>query len=214
MPDVTFIRHGQSESNAGLPTEYPGSAPLTELGRRQARAAAGLFVEPPGLAIVSAFLRTRQTAAPLLERHPACPVETWPVQEFTYLRPAKYAGTTAKDRSADVAAYWQRLDPAYRDGEGAETFLEFLGRVDACLTRLADRPGPVVLFGHGQFLRGVLLRLLMPFLGDPTDVMLRFRAFRLGLVIPNAALFRLRLGAGSPALGGLETAHLQGLLSR
>ncbi len=214
MAQATLIRHGQSESNAGLPTRYPGSAPLTELGRRQARAAAAQFPEPPGLVVVSPFLRTRQTAEPLLERHPACLVETWPVQEFTYLDPVKYAGTTAKERSVDVAAYWKRLEPEYRDAEGAETFLEFLGRVDACLERLAGRTASVVLFGHGQFLRGVLLRLLMPFLTDPTDLMLRFRAFRLGVVIPNASMIRLRLDHGPPCLGGVETIHLADALSR
>lgn len=214
MPDATFIRHGQSEANAGLPTLYPGSAPLTELGRRQAQAAAQLFASAPDVVVVSPYPRTVQTAEPLLERHPACPVETWPVQEFTYLDPAKYVGTTAQERSADVAAYWKRLDPAYRDAEGAETFLDFLARVDACLDDLAARSGRVVLFGHGQFMRGVLLRLLMGFLDDPAEVMLRFRAFRIGVVIPNAALIRVRLDGGPPRLGGLETAHLPVPFSR
>lgn len=37
MIRVFLIRHGESESNAGLPSADPGSAPLTKDGHRQAR---------------------------------------------------------------------------------------------------------------------------------------------------------------------------------
>jgi hypothetical protein len=33
--------------------------------------------------------RTRQTAAPTIARFPDAPVKTWPIEEFTYLQPAR-----------------------------------------------------------------------------------------------------------------------------
>jgi broad specificity phosphatase PhoE len=67
---VTFLRHGQSEHNAGL-TDFLDSG-LTDLGRQQAQAVAKRFrmegITPDGtIAFVSPLQRTLQTLAPTVE---------------------------------------------------------------------------------------------------------------------------------------------------
>jgi probable phosphoglycerate mutase len=84
---VWLIRHGQSESNAGLPSADWRRIPLTELGYRQAEHVAGVFADPPRFIVTSPYLRARQTAQPTIERYPGAPGEEWAVQEFSYLRP-------------------------------------------------------------------------------------------------------------------------------
>ena len=120
-PALTWlIRHGQSASNAGLPTTGYGEVPLTALGHRQAREVADRVQRQPDLLIVSAFLRACATAEPILARWPLTRCETWPIQELTYLSPARCRGTTAETRRPWVEEYWRRCDPDYQDGPDAE----------------------------------------------------------------------------------------------
>jgi broad specificity phosphatase PhoE len=211
MHTVWLIRHGQSTSNAHLPTESPGSSPLTELGRSQAELLVALFPRPPELVVVSPYLRTGQTAAPLLSAYPGLPVEQWPVQEYTYLSPDKYRGTTMPDRRPMVAAYWERLDPRHSDPGGAESFAGFIGRVRGFLDRAAARPGFTAVFTHGQFMRGAMWWALTRPAGAGEEEMAQFRAFRACFRLPNAAVVRLdRLASGGFAVEPIETAHLPG----
>ena len=63
-PAVTWlIRHGESASNAGLPTTGNGEVPLTALGQRQARDVADRVQRQPDLLVVSSFLRARHRPA-------------------------------------------------------------------------------------------------------------------------------------------------------
>lgn len=207
MPLVRLIRHGQSASNAGETTSYPDTIPLTGLGHAQAALVASRFNKPPHLVVFSAFDRAVQTAQPLCERFPDTAVAVWPVQEFTYLAPRRYKGTTRLDRSEAVSAYWQRLDPRFCDGDGAESFVNFWDRVEAFLDRLATVSGQVAVFSHGQFLRGVMLRVVSGRLG-PQEAMTRFRAFRTAISYPNAAIAVLALSPRCALLGQVSTSHL------
>jgi broad specificity phosphatase PhoE len=177
MAEVWMVRHGQGISNAGLPTGLPADSGLTETGRLQAGAVAVSLPGPPDLIVVSAYVRAVDTARPTMERFPDSPVETAPVHEFTYLSPGRYAGTTREDRHPMIRDYWERCDPAYRDGEGAETFAELAARVEAFFARFVesgDTGGLTVVFTHGQFLRAVLLRFFGGF-GADAAAMARFR---------------------------------------
>lgn len=207
MPVIRFIRHGQSASNAGEVTAYPDTIPLTPLGHAQAALVASCFLRSPRLVVFSSFDRAVQTAEPLCERFPDVPVAVWPVQEFTYLAPRHYIGTTRLDRGEAVADYWHRLDPCARDGEGAESFVAFWDRVEAFLERCRAMTGPVAVFSHGQFMRGVMLRLLSGPLGAQ-EAMIRFRAFRRAMEIPNAAMVVLGLAAHTTMVGPVTTGHL------
>lgn len=207
MPIIRCVRHGQSASNAGLVTEHPDTIPLTELGHRQAECVAAVFISPPRLVVFSAFDRAAQTASPLCQRYIDVPVAVWPIQEFTYLAPFRYAGTRREDRVPAVVDYWRRLDPDFRDGRGAETFREFWARVEAFLYRCRALSGLVAVVSHGQFLRGVMLRLLCGPMAED-EAMARFKSFRLAIPLPNAAMVTLHLASRGDRLGAVETGHI------
>lgn len=154
---ATFIRHGQSTGNAGIPSPDLPSIALTELGRAQAYGVAAGWTETPALIVTSPYLRTRQTAAPTVERFPDVPVEVWPIEEFIYLQPARWNGTRSTQRMPHLVRYWAEADPDYCDGEGAESFGALLRRAEAALARLATMPESalVYVFSHGQFIQAV-----------------------------------------------------------
>ena len=158
-PAVTWlVRHGQSTSNAGLPAIGHGEVPLTALGEEQAREVARRVERQPDLLIVSPFLRAQATAEPIRARWPSVPNEIWPIQELTYLSPARCHGTTADTRRPWVEDYWRRCDPDYRDGPDAESFRSFVGRLGDFHRRLlAVDGGFVIAIGHGQFFRAYQL---------------------------------------------------------
>lgn len=159
---VFCCRHGQSVANAGAATLDPLSIELTELGRQQAEDLARQWAEAPSLIVVSPAERARATALPTMRRFPAVRDEAWPIQEFTYLAPARCAGTTAEQRRAWVEDYWGAADADRCDGEGAESFNDFIARVDNTVARLAQFAGgsdrTVLLFGHGQFINAMRWR--------------------------------------------------------
>ena len=66
MIEAYFIRHGESQSNAGMLTEHPGSAPITERGHAQAQILSQMLDCAPGLIVTSSYIRTKQTAAPTI----------------------------------------------------------------------------------------------------------------------------------------------------
>lgn len=207
MTVIRLIRHGQSASNAGLVTRHPDTIPLTSLGQRQAVFVADIFPAAPELVIVSPFDRASQTSMPLRQRFPNAPVATWPVQEFSYLAPDRYSGTRREERAPAVIAYWRRLEPDFRDGDGAETFREFWFRLDAFLVRCRTLRGLVAVFSHGQFLRGVMLRVLCGAL-PVEDAMCRFRSFRQAVAFPNAAFIPLVMSSRGDWLGPVASAHV------
>jgi len=150
-----FIRHGESTGNAGVPCHDLATISLTERGQEQARHVAASWAEAPALIVTSPYTRTRQTAAPTIARFPAVPVETWPIEEFTYLQPSRWNGTRSAERMPHLERYWSEADSDYCDGEGAESFRALLGRCEAALSRLAAMPTDslVYVFGHGQFIQ-------------------------------------------------------------
>jgi broad specificity phosphatase PhoE len=154
---VVFIRHGQSTGNAGVPSHDLATIALTDLGWQQAREVAASWAEAPTLLVTSPYLRTQQTAAPTIERFPHVPVAVWPVEEFTYLQPARWNGSRAAERAPHLARYWGQADPTYCDGGGAESFGTLLRRAEAALRQLSALPADslVYVFSHGQFIQAV-----------------------------------------------------------
>ena len=163
-----FIRHGQSTGNAGVPCHDLGAIELTELGQEQAREVAASWIEAPALIVTSPYTRTRQTAAPTIARFPGVPVEVWPIEEFTYLQPARWNGTRSAERMPHLERYWSAADPDYCDGEGAESFGTLLRRCEAALARLAAMPADSLayVFGHGQFIQAARAIVSDPDLDD------------------------------------------------
>lgn len=220
-PDTTrvlLVRHGQSVANAGGKTEDHITNPLTDLGRMQSRDFAERLDCKPTLFVVSPFLRAQQTAEPLRQRFPDVPIEEWPIQEFTFLEPARYTNTCEEDREPHAFAYWQRQDPAHVDGPGAESFVQFLDRARDAIHRLvtANPGGCIVIFTHGFFIQAFRLVLLFPNASD-AELMSNFQRFHLVNLIQNtdSLEFEIHDGKiqliGQPRLAGFtlqgETSH-------
>jgi 2,3-bisphosphoglycerate-dependent phosphoglycerate mutase len=216
-----LIRHGQSEANADRPVHDFAAVPLTELGSRQAELFAERFdtlsTNPPTLIVQSPYLRARQTATPLRNRFPQVPVETWPIQEFTYLDPREVTGLTETQRRPFYERYWLPNDPAYCEGGGAESFTNFLNRVREMLSRLSQlSPGErVVVFGHGYVMQAVRLLVLFPGLSD-SEMMWKSRVLNDAEPIPNTGIIELQIAAGVVEALGQEhitPLTLEGVLS-
>jgi len=186
-----LVRHGESEANAGLPTETPHSIPLTARGHEQALLLAEKFDSAPGLIVVSPFIRTRQTATPLMARFPHVPVEEWPVHEFTYLNPERYRGTTETQRGVFAHDYWLRCDPHWNDGGGAESFADLIGRIDELERRLRGSTRNTVIFTHGYFIKALLLRRERPLVVVDRTLMAAFRDGRKNNPMSNTQMVQL-----------------------
>ncbi len=189
---ILVVRHGESAANAGARTDDPALIPLTELGASQARFVADMISARPSLIVVSCFLRTIQTATPLIERYPGVPVESWPVEEFTYLDVGACRGTTYAEREALRDTYWSRCDPFWTDGPGCESFACFIARVRALEHALSarDAEGAVVVFTHGLLIQA-LLWLQHPVPESMSRAAMQdFDRFRRSVPVSNCAIFR------------------------
>lgn len=177
MLTVRFIRHGESAANAGTATSDPALIPLTDRGWGQARAVANSFDQAPSLIVTSPFERAMDTAQPTIQKFPGCPLEIWPVEEFTYLSPARCANTTTAERKPWVDAYWGSADPDFEDWPGTESFSHLIRRARSVLSRLHNLTGTVVIFGHGQFMQAVRWLIVEPQEKIDSAAMRSFRSF-------------------------------------
>lgn len=201
-----MIRHGESEANAGQPTESAHSISLTERGHAQAGAVVAALPVAPDLIVVSSYVRARQTAEPTIATYPSARVEEWPVEEFTYLSLKNALPTTAADRRPFVEEYWRRCDPNYCDGEGAESFADFISRVNTTIDRLsAVNERSIVLFSHGQFIRAIMRLALTGAEGHSQQSMREFDLFLQAVPFPNAAFVVMHLEGPVITLGQITT---------
>ncbi len=192
MKIVRLIRHGESAANAGEPTRDHASIPLTAKGLEQARMVAQSITSAPGLILASPFLRAQATALATTALYPDTAFETWPVHEFTYLAPARCVDTTLAQRRGWVDDYWERSDPAFSDGDGAESFIDLVARVQTFLKRLADQSATdIVVFSHGQVMNTVRWLIEKKPQEIDGDAMLDWRKYEISNHIPNCQGFSL-----------------------
>ncbi len=210
MRKIWLIRHGESVSNANLPTSHPAESALTPRGEEEAKLVASAFPQPPDLIVVSPYLRARQTAVPTQSRFPNIPVEEWPVHEFTYLHPVRYQNTTGSDRGPFAVAYWERNDPSEKEQGEGESFAELLLRVQEVLHRLTATPAEfTAVFSHGLFLRAVLWHLITGVHEPTSDAMWRYQQFLRAVWMPNCAVIELVIVNNRPLMfSGFLTDHL------
>lgn len=204
MKKVRLIRHGESAANAGEPTRDHASIPLTAMGLEQAHKVARSFTSPPDLIVASPFLRAQATALATMALYPAAVFETWPIQEFTYLAPARCVDTTLAQRRGWVESYWQRADPAFSDGEGAESFLGLVDRARHFLERLSEQKvNDIVVFSHGQLLNTVAWLLERNPKEIDGETMMDWREYEIAKHIPNCQGFYI-----SRIIGGTNWASV------
>lgn len=218
MKHIRLIRHGESAANAGAASRDHASIPLTENGMAQARQVAHSCTLAPELIVVSPYSRARQTAAATASRFTSTPIETWPVQEFTYLDPAKCVDTTVAQRRGWVEQYWSQAEPTYQDGEGAESFLAFVTRAQSCLDQLAAHAArDILVFSHGQFLNAVAWLIQRKPQQIDRHAMLDWRQYEMANPIANGCGYQLQGGTHwrlGPWLERDGTIHAAGIPNR
>ena len=192
MRHIWFIRHGESEANAGLPTSDPDTIALTRKGERQAELVANEFKTQPDRIIYSPFSRTLATAQPTIQRYPSVPCEQWPIHEFTYLSPTRCVNTTIAERRPWVDEYWQRSDPHFVDGDGAEAFADLSGRVSQMFESLKESPPDAfyAAFTHGMFMNAILFSVMTDFSPVTAQSMALFKKLMETSPVPNCAILK------------------------
>lgn len=192
MKNVRLIRHGESAANAGEPTKDHASIPLTAKGLEQARMVAQSITNAPGLILASPFLRAQATAQATTALYPGAAFEIWPIHEFTYLAPARCVDTTLAQRRGWVDAYWERSDPVFSDGEGAESFCDLVERAIEFLDRLKKQSAnEIVVITHGQFMNTVRWLLERRPQEINSEAMLDWRQYESANHVPNCKEFSI-----------------------
>lgn len=219
MSTIFLIRHGESQSNAGLPTSSPDVVELTDRGWKQAEDITRLFEEAqihPDLIVTSSYKRTKQTAAPTTLAFPNALEEEWSVEEFTYLSSWHQELSTMTERRPMVEVYWDIANPTLVDKAGSESFKQFIVRVQKVIKRLKQtRLETIAMFSHEQFICALLWLLQREqFTGKPgKDDMRKYRNFQLSLKIPNGAIVRLDLSDKQEwRQHEMKTSHLKELI--
>jgi probable phosphoglycerate mutase len=158
MKKIYFVRHGESDANAGGIIKPENEIELTEVGHGQAefvgKRAAKLNVE---IIIASTLLRARQTAEHIANAT-GLSIETSDlIIERRY--PSSNHGLTRNDEIVKQVAHMLEMRFGDEDANHSdeETFEEIRERADKALTYLLERPEHTVLVvSHSIFLRVLL----------------------------------------------------------
>src|SRR5260370_4598511 len=198
MITVFLIRHGESQSNAGLPTTGPKNVTLTPRGREEARHVANFLKCYPylDLIVTSPYLRAKETAESTISMplFRSVPEEEWNVQEFTYLSSMHQEQSTAEERRPLVDAYWEQCQPSFVDGTGSESFAQFIERVQAFITHLQDTAhDTIAVFSHEQFINAVLWLIERGSVEASAQAMQEFRDFLKRNSLLNGTIVQLKV---------------------
>ena len=163
---IFLIRHAESEANINGKTLSHASIALSENGHVQAQKLCSTLPKIDHV-MVSKYLRTQQTAAPILEKYKLDFEVDEYLHEFSYLSERKCANTNLNDRKAWVNAYWNKMDCQHRDADDAESFEDLYLRVQAFHNKLKAVAGHyaeknLAVFSHGQFLQLLIMQIQQP----------------------------------------------------
>jgi broad specificity phosphatase PhoE len=192
VKNIELLRHAESAANAGLSTSNHRDIPLTSAGRLAADAAAREYEGPsPELIVVSPFRRAQETSFPFRKRFACALVEEWQVQEFTYLSPARFGVTSVEERRPFAEAYWCTATPETNDGPGAESFRDFVTRIQAAMEKLQSvEQKSILVVSHEMVIKAAMWIVG----GDPdlrsANAPQRFREFSETFSIPNLGRWR------------------------
>ena len=209
MKEIRLIRHAESLANVGGTTSTPRDIPLSENGHAQAKLLADSITDRPERIALSPYIRTAETARPLIARFPDTPIETLAVQEFTYLAISRCRETTHEQRRPMVEEYWKRSDPFYCDGDQAESLADLVYRARDLLRRIQGMEGELIfVFTHEQFIKTVIWEVLQ--LGPNIDAafMAGFYKFSTSFTIPNTAVLKMFIEDAEYRIGKIDSSHL------
>lgn len=206
MKKITFIRHGESAANAGGISQPNANIPLTERGIQQAQMIADQWQDTPSQVYVSEFIRTKQTAQPLLDKYHLQPITLAGLNEFNTFGYEIVAGMTGAERTPLTLKYWKEADPDARYGESGQTYREFCQQVADFIPILCSLEDQSIIYGHGMWIRQLIWQSLG--MGDIKNIrpkeMKKFIKFALSLMVSNTAIFDIYL---SGSLFFIKTGH-------
>ena len=163
MKTVYFVRHGESESNAGFQTYQGEASKLTERGREQAQVIAARCAKlPVDALIVSSAVRAKETAEVI-----ARAIKKAPIIESLFTERKSPRQLIGKSRSDPGARALERkwLDSCFQDdvrvGTG-ENFTDLKSRGTQALEYLQNRPeSNLLVVSHGFFLHVIAALVLL-----------------------------------------------------
>lgn len=208
MKQIFIIRHAQSESNARMSIRPNHLINITEKGKQQALELAQWLSEhipSPTQVFVSPYIRTHQTAQPFLDSIQAQSQILNDLHEFNYLNFDKIQHLSFDELIRLSDQYWHNADIHYNDGESAESFQDFVQRVNHIrqfLHELDD--GVYVIFGHGMWI-GMLIWQLMVKDRQRILQMSEFRAFELAMRADNCEVFQLNIIQSQEMISKIRT---------
>lgn len=208
MNNIWLIRHAECHSNIGEKTTHPATSTLTQTGILQSERIADCIDFQPDSIIHSPYLRAMQSAQPTIIKFPEVTIEEWPVQEFIYLPHEKYLNSTQADRRTAVDEYWQQCDPQQKNADEAESFVEFIDRMEMTIEQLKHFKGRVIVFTHGHVIRAMIWKIITGRLQKDKTGMAQYRSLRHALYIPNAVILKINLDDPELYMSQLITAHL------
>lgn len=165
---LVMLRHGQTEFNAGNRMQGQLDTELSDLGRDQAVAAAGVLAKRQPLLIVSSDLRRALDTAQTLGERSGLPVEVDARLRETHLGDWQGLTHIEVDAAAPGARIAWRNDATWAP-HGGESRVDVAARGMPLIAELvadqtewgADEPErPVVLVAHGGLIAGLTAALL------------------------------------------------------
>jgi len=161
MP-IYLVRHAESTANAGeLTDDDPIDVPLSNLGIGQAYSLAEQITKEPNFIISSPLIRAIQTAEPLANKFNKH-IEIWQeLAEFHYLDLSRLDSNSYPERRYARRRYYDRDDPKYIDGPEAESYSQFLERVDRAIDQIRPLGGnnTTYIFSHEITIWAIQMRL-------------------------------------------------------
>jgi broad specificity phosphatase PhoE len=157
---ITFLRHGESEGNAGGFIQGQSDIPLTENGLEQAQALAQAW-KSEGMwfhqIFSSPLVRARQTAE-IIAKVLEIPIEfnpVWMERRFGEIEGKSLEEVQQQDPPVDF------YDPYRAPAKGAETALDLFMRATQGLQDILSRPeGAYLVVAHGAILNMALYSVL------------------------------------------------------
>lgn len=186
MSHIYFVRHGESEANAGGVSRPDKQLALSHKGKEQAQSVIPQLPKPQKV-FVSEMRRTQQTAKPFCEHWQIKPEICSLLNEFSYLDFQLIEGLKAEQRKAHSEAYWQKWDIDYRTSKQVDSFRQFSQRVFDFRQKMTTFEPNTVCFGHGIWIAMLLWQQAG---NDPFD-MKGFRLWQLNLPMPNCHIEKI-----------------------
>lgn len=151
---IIFVRHAESEANIGGVSKPNKSIMLSPKGQIQARELAENIHTLPVCVFISEYIRTLQTARPVLKKYDLQATVLPCLNEFNAFSYDRIEGMTGQQRLPLTRRYWRECDPVVKHGEGAQSFNDFCHQVRGFMGMLDRKeiPDGSLIFGHGMWL--------------------------------------------------------------